>query len=577
MASNMINLRTSDKPHSPLHNVKSKQEAQFLVESVNPGFRKYFLQSIDEEESSALHVAVIEGNLEVVEYLCEAAGKYDSDLITQVDRYGRTPLFYVNEEYVARLLVDSLSPEKQQSLLLSRTLCKETVLHEASAKGNASLVAYYCSIVLKLEEFVFSRDRFSRTPLHLASNGSTAKKLIRSVQHILKEKDIFLALDCNLSTPLHRAAEYGRAEVVECLCRISLSEDQLTQIDKFGRTPLHYAKTKDIAHIIINSMKKSYQRSYIMICDNEGQTALHSATMWGGGKKVALHTQSEGSRADVLKYLCKLIGPDLVTVKDNYGRTALHYADSFQDAQLLIDYSGSSPLEYISTRDDSGSNALAYLVLQFSPEDLSDMLDYIELEFGSDTLRKLAFTSLNTDKQSLLHLAPIFFTKTNDLCSIVLERLPPDFYNLMTADSEGYTPLDYMVFRTLLNPFAQTIISLPLAQRQMCFTHRNLLAYDRRKSKKSTEESKEEVFDVDVIWEMKNHSTIFQLNQIHEDIFRIVKYALNEYSLLDSAYILSLKLSSEYTLNLMSRLLQIAGNPSPVNVIKQVYVYNDIT
>lgn len=135
---------------------------------------------------------------------------------------------------------------------------------------------------------------------------------------------------------IHEAALAGDAARVKSL--LSADRSQAMVRDKDGFTPLHHARTAEVAKLLIENGADINAR-----CKSNKCTPLHSATYRG--------------RLDVVKLLLEKKAE--VNVEDKVGNPPLHYAAGWnrdpQMSQVLLDAGAD-----VNQRDNSGWTALMH-------------------------------------------------------------------------------------------------------------------------------------------------------------------------------------------------------------------------
>jgi len=306
-----------------LHYAKNREIAKLLVNSVLRKNKKSLLLSVDDNQWTALHSAAESGETDVVEYLCSLS--LADELILKDDANGWTALHYAYNREIAKMLVDSVLPKNKKSFLLSVDKCKRTGLHTAAGSGKTGVVEYFCSLSIANDELILKKDANSWTALHYAKNRTVAKLLVQSVSRA-NPKGFILSIDKNQCTALHTAAKSGKTDVVKYLCSLSRIRAELIQKkDNHSRTALHHAESKEIAKLLVDSVRPEHKKEFLLSVSSTQKTALHFAAGRG--------------RTDVVEYLCSLpiAKKELILRKDANGWTALHYAENRAVAEVLVD------------------------------------------------------------------------------------------------------------------------------------------------------------------------------------------------------------------------------------------------
>jgi len=162
-----------------------------------------------------------------------------------------------------------------------------------------------------------ARDDEGRTPLHYASNVEVAELL-------LKHGADPNAQDNEGNTPLHVAVREGDLDMVELLIKYANPNIKNNK----GLLPIHYAKNCQIMTKLLQITKDLNIRD---------ATLLHNAAK-NGCKEVAKFLLDNGADPNV---------------RDDEGRTPLHYASNVEVAELLLKH-GADP----NAQDNEGNTPL---------------------------------------------------------------------------------------------------------------------------------------------------------------------------------------------------------------------------
>ncbi|KAK7306228.1 hypothetical protein VNO77_44154 [Canavalia gladiata] len=242
------------------------------------------------------------------------------------------------------------------------------ILYAAARSNNCDLFNFllhsalsptHCGTLIQVEE-VFKRDMMNRA-IHAASRGGNweiLKQLVGTASSIFANRD---AQGCTL---LHTAAARGQLQVVRNLLA---SFDIINLTDAQGNTALHVASYR--GHLPVVETLILASPSLALLTNHHGDTFLHTA--------VAGFTSPGFSRLDKHAELMKqLVGGkivnmrDIINVKNNDGRTALHVSviDNIQCevVELLMsvpsidlnigDVDGMTPLDILKQRPRSASS-----------------------------------------------------------------------------------------------------------------------------------------------------------------------------------------------------------------------------
>ncbi len=297
------------------------QELKQFISGANVDLNAPF----DETGNRAIHVAVREDDPVLIRYLVAKGVDLNirnslkmtplhlvksslaaSILLTggadplQENRAGDTPLHQVKDTEIAELLLDHGVPVD------CRNQWQRTPLHNAAIRGDTALVL----MLLDRGAQINAVDKSGRTPLH----SSDKKKLDLVKLLIDRGADPEIRRASIGDTVLHNAAERGTVEVVEYLIS---RECDVRDTDKFGFTPLHFARTPEIAGRILD------RGAALEIRSKAGLTPVWTSLLGEGTESF----QRRGGGFEVMKLLVDR-GADL-HVRDNDGSCMLHFAVYF--------------------------------------------------------------------------------------------------------------------------------------------------------------------------------------------------------------------------------------------------------
>ncbi|KAJ1391568.1 Ankyrin repeat [Sesbania bispinosa] len=205
------------------------------------------------------------------------------------------------------------------------------------------------------------RWEMTNRAVHAAARGGNLKILEELLANC---SDILAYRDAEGSTVLHAAAGRGQVEVVKYLIS---SFDMINSTDHQGNTALHVAASRGQL-AAVEALVSAFP-TLISLTNNAGETFLHKAV--SGFQTPAFRRLDRQ-----VELLRKLISgknfhvEDIINVKNNDGRTALHMAiigNIHTDlVQLLMtaplinvnicDVDGMTPLDYLRQRPNSASS-----------------------------------------------------------------------------------------------------------------------------------------------------------------------------------------------------------------------------
>ncbi|KAI6236692.1 hypothetical protein M3Y95_00184900 [Aphelenchoides besseyi] len=265
------------------------------------------LDQVDFDKHTAVHWAVVCGQLEALEELLHAKTS-----ISTPDTHGAFPLHYA-------VTIDDVAADRVEAIL------------------NA---------LLKSGTDVNCRDADDRTPLlWAASCGNTS-----AVQRLIEAGANKNAVDRDYLNALHCAANHGYDETIRLLlkrCNQKLADGK----DKNGDTPLFYAATfghYECARLLLENANADPNH-----VDKRLRTAAHCAAAKGQMRTLKLlrqygasfdmanyrgdlpfHEAVQTGNIEVVQWLLAL-SPSNISVGNFYGRTVLHLAAANGDFELV--------------------------------------------------------------------------------------------------------------------------------------------------------------------------------------------------------------------------------------------------
>ncbi len=231
---------------------------------------KFFLSNsalnpdiVNSEQLTLMHFACMYGEAKTTEYLLE---KYSS-LFSSIDKYGRTPVFYLVKMGCLEILKSAIknNPNFEKT---QRDKNNFTLLHCAAMFGQLNIMRY---LIQDLSCDPNIPTVSGDTPLHIACYYG----------HINVGKYLVSIPNCKVMPlanegvyPTHSAAENGQLEVFKWLT-LDLKLDPLSR-DNNGKTPFHYAATNMHYNIIQFGLETLTVDA--SVTDNDGNNLLHTIT-----------------------------------------------------------------------------------------------------------------------------------------------------------------------------------------------------------------------------------------------------------------------------------------------------------
>lgn len=246
---------------------------------------------------------------EIIKLLLQAGASLDS-----VDKVLGTPLHHVAESGDTNILRFFLHdcPKINRAKVNAVNRDGQTPLHLAAMQSNLNVV----ETLLQAHAKVNALDKQKQTPLHFAAMGrhkdEFKKQSLQIIELLLSEGAQIDAIDSNGETPLYQAIEKGNTESVQFLLDAGSAFD-VTNSKK--STPLHLAAKKgnaDIVELLIDKGADVNKK------DKDGDTPLHFVAKYNHVKVLELLLATMDSY-----FWESSIDPNL---KNKDGQTPLHLA-----------------------------------------------------------------------------------------------------------------------------------------------------------------------------------------------------------------------------------------------------------
>lgn len=492
-----------------------------------------------------------EGNREELKKVLEDCPNA-TDVLFQEDRgQGKTALHWAKSADIAKLLVEAVEPDRREKFILRLSRSKDSAVDLAAVYGKNDVISYLFSVVNR-EDLVFRTTwpNHGITPLHRAHNAETAKLLIEFIQPCNRHQFLFTKDDRG-RTALHWAGLMLKHDVAKYLCSLGQGDKLLLEQDRYGNTALH-----------LTMMDVSMLEVLFGQCTNEKNAEAFLAKL-DNKKKTALRMPVEFSDIHSVKYLLSLpyCNDNILFMLDVNGQSDLHCAKTEEIALLLFDHVNNKQA-YVTVEDKDGNTAAMHMVTLGQVETLEPVLEYIEFN-------KLGITqqleTKNHKNQNIFHLACIS-PKSAAFCELLLTYISEiDISKVLVPDVYNNTPLNYVAARFETGVFAELLLKLPLRLRQLFLLKKNKSGSSCR-SIIHHKEFSQRYYLQSVLCDLSSadHSDRFlrpfiarttfflendrdatyftkpeEVISYDEDLLRVLKYSLNEYSLLDSAYVIS--------------------------------------
>ncbi|XP_066924796.1 transient receptor potential cation channel subfamily A member 1-like [Clytia hemisphaerica] len=267
-------------------------------------------EQIDKSGGSALHSAMLSGNVEVVALLITRGAD-----ICHGNNEGEQPIHLAAAEDHSDIIVmlakgvlskepnTNLHRELQIQFVNYGTGEKDTALHIAAQGGYIETVKTLISIGAKVNV----RTDTDQTPLHLAAIGGQ----LEVVRYLLMNNAKVGLRDNDQMTPLHKAAQFGRLETLKFLLERGARDDVR---DRDGFTPLMCAVWKGHNHVVEYLLERNPARIDRLLGIND----INS--------RCVLHLAIEEDCLSTLEMLLKGKGKKLINDTDKDYKSCVHYA-----------------------------------------------------------------------------------------------------------------------------------------------------------------------------------------------------------------------------------------------------------
>ena len=329
----LVEKRNANIQLEGLHEAVKYNSCDILKYLISQGAE---INMLNYEGISPLCIASHNGNIESVKILLDNG----ADVETK-DSFKRTPLHLSAQRgywSIVKLLIEIGNAD-----IHAMAKNDETILHCVAAKNNIPMMEYLLRKGANIDE----EDKQGKTALWIASS----KGFDNTVDFLLENRaKVDVKGGPFKTTPLHVAALNGHFLVVRTL--VENGNADINAINYKGKTVLFYGAISNNIEILEYLMR---QGAKIDAVDNDGRTALWDASYFsyteavefllnngadveikGQDGKTTLHFAAEEGHLSVVKILIE-IGNANVNVQNNLGQTPLQLA-KIRNHSHVIDY-----------------------------------------------------------------------------------------------------------------------------------------------------------------------------------------------------------------------------------------------
>ncbi|RDD38141.1 Transient receptor potential cation channel subfamily A member 1 [Trichoplax sp. H2] len=351
--------------------------------------------------TTAYHLAAAKGNIRVMEVILQAVRSREINIksfVNSVDNEGETALHLAvqnGHSEATKLCLDHGAEVNAQRKNLY------TPMHIAAIKGYINigqiLAGHGCRLNI--------RDVNHMTPLHRAALYNR----VDFIKFLIKKHAKINMRDGDHFTPVLCASWKGHTEAVDCLLQHGA---RLDIRDKDGKTCLHWAADHDHVGTIKILLENSGQE--LINCEDDlCQTALFIAAQRGyiqairlllaNGAQVEqfdrdentpLHLAARSGRIQCVQVICEM-APKLINSQNKRGRTPLHFAVIGGHKDIVLYFLKQGNNDILINASDLNKNTALHLASAWGHENVVKVL----LERGADV------TLLNSENQTCLDVA----------------------------------------------------------------------------------------------------------------------------------------------------------------------------
>ncbi|HEU64862.1 MAG: hypothetical protein KR126chlam4_00990 [Candidatus Anoxychlamydiales bacterium] len=287
---------------------------------------------------SRFHIAVFKKDVKTIEEMLSHRSKIVINCLIQKRDANNLTAFHwaviLGDSNIVKVILNQIKPEDRLSALNMQDNRGWSVFKWAIANQNEDLIKIIFSSLQDEDKafLVTGIDQYKRSHIHYAIETGNNKIVKLLLDQILSEKDksnLAFYEDFLGQTIFHLGVSILDVETFEILfsqllpnkCARSMA---LQKLDNLNQTPLHYAAIRSdvkLLEVIIRNIVSEDKQKLIHIQDVDGKTALHLAVIHGISEECVSFLLDEVDP----KYL-----KSYVMMKDKMGKTALHYLFSKQ-------------------------------------------------------------------------------------------------------------------------------------------------------------------------------------------------------------------------------------------------------
>ena len=317
------------------------------------------IEAKDKYGATPLHLAVIHGHLDIIEYLLD--NKYQVAFTESTDKNGYTPLYYATwkgyidkKKYIdiMKCLLQKRANINHENIKNDLIWCTLNSTHRHMSKERK----------LEVVKFLLSKGantenkKNEETPLCYAAK----KNKLDFVKELIKHKADIEAKNKYGCTPLHLAVIHGHLDIIQCLLDNKYQVAFTESTDNNGYTPLYYATWRGYLDIMECLLQKGANINHKNINNDLIWCALNSTHRNMNKKKKlevvkfllskGVNTENKKNEETPLCYAARKNKLDLVKElvkhkaniesKNKYRATPLHLASlngHFDIVQYLLD------------------------------------------------------------------------------------------------------------------------------------------------------------------------------------------------------------------------------------------------